>query len=149
MISAARRGGNHPVLYEMCAAGWLPETTDMRAQFLCNPFLGAQVQVNPTDIIMSSFYKVHFDLMGEDIPVVCHMIHPFDSPDMRWRCAARGIPAPAPQSVAMRAFLAIPIEERPLDVVEPSVEALEAAIAYSFPNWKIIGREYFEPKQAA
>lgn len=144
MVKAARRGSNHPAFYEMCAAGWLPETTDMRAHVLDNYFLGAQINIADKT---SSLYKVHFDLMGEVVPQVCHRIHPFDDADMRWKCASRGAPAPVPQSVAMRAFLAMPLAERPLEGVEPSVETLEAAIAEFFPNWKIIGREYFEPKQ--
>jgi hypothetical protein len=139
MVNAARSPGRPgPAFFEMCAAGWLPATTDLRCRIINNPFFGREAYFD-------GIYEEHFvAMLGEPIPTVSHTIHPLDTDDLRWRLADRGVLAPVPRSVAGRAMSHATDDNM---VQDPQDAVIEAAVAKFFPNWKIIGREYFEPKK--
>lgn len=142
MVNSARSPGRPgPALFEMCAAGWLPITTDRFGRTIENPFFGRGVSTD-------GLYEEHFvAMLGEPIPTISHTIHPLDTDDLRWRLADRGILAPVPRNVVGRAMHAAADAE---DMVQDPQDAIiEATVAKLFPNWKIIGRAYFEPKKPA
>lgn len=143
MVNAARSGRpNSAALFEMCAAGWLPESNDRMGRIIENPFFGLSASWPEG----SGLYDAHFvDALGEDIPSISHRVHPFDTNTLRWRCADRGKNAPIPSSVVGRAWLVRPYDSA-FDGVDPSDEILKAAVDEYFPNWRIIGRAYFEPE---
>jgi hypothetical protein len=139
MVTAARSSGRPgPAFFEMCAAGWLPVTTDRFGRTIENPFFGRGVSTD-------DLYGEHFvTMLGEPIPMVSHTIHPLDTDDLRWRLADRGILAPVPRGVVGRAVRHAMDQD---SLQDPLDAAMEAAVTKFFPNWKTIGRAYFESNE--
>lgn len=143
MVAAQRYNNTRAAHFEMCAAGWLPETTDRRAQIIENPHFGLHI-----DLSSGSMFKVHFDALGESVPAVSHRIHPFDTDAMRWRCQAKGLPAPIPLEVVQAAFaIADPDDQKHRDA-DPSDEIIEATVMKHFPNWAELGSDHFRHRAA-
>lgn len=141
-MAISARGGEDKTragFHEMCAAGWMDGPTDLRMQYLSHPYFLLSI-----NLANGELYEVHFDIMGEHVPVVSLPIHPFDTPSIRWLSARRGTRAPVPTSVVSAAF----DKTGKADIYrgqEPPYELLEAAVAEFFPNWKALGRSHFEP----
>ena len=95
VISARGAEKTRAGFHELCAAGWMDGSTDMRMQYLSNPYFLLSI-----NLAKGELYEVHFDLMGEQVPIVSLPIHPFDTPSVRWLSARLGTRAPVPTSVA-------------------------------------------------
>jgi hypothetical protein len=144
MVASQRASSTRPEYFEMCAAGWLPETTDRRAEIIENPHFGLHINLSG-----GLMYEVHFGALGEPVPVVSHRIHPLDTDGQRWHCRAKGHLAPIPFDVVIAAFAVEDPNNAKGGGGEPSDEVIAATVMLHFPNWAEQGSDYFRRLRVA